>query len=133
MHYQRGQAAIIGITALTVVGLIVAIVIAAMSLSKFRMTDDGAKGNEVFTASEAALNDTLMRIKKDPVWPPSISLPYTIGPAEYLNGVTVTIVISEAGEDRQVVVTGVKGQVTRKLQAIFYTDTGLVNIIETEP
>ncbi len=133
MKNQRGQAAIIGITALTVVGLIVAIAIAAMSLREFRMTDDGTKGNQVFAACEAALNDTLTRIKKDPAWPPAISLPYTDGPMDYLNGVTITIVITESGEDRQVVVTGVKGQVTRQLQALFYTDTGLVNIIETEP
>ncbi len=133
MQPQRGQAAIIGITALTVVGLIVAVAIAAMSLREWRMTDDGAKSNEVFTASEAALNDALMRIKKNPAWPAAVDLPYTEGPQDYLNGVTVTVVISEAGEDRQVVVTGVKGQVTRQLQAFIYTDTGLVNIIETEP
>ena len=132
MRKQAGQAAIIGITTLAVVGLIIATAVAAMALSEYKMTDEAAKGNEVFAATEAKVSDNLMRIKKDPAWP-SGPLPYTETNSDYLNEVEVTTTISETGSGLEIDVVGVKETVTRNIRAVIYTDTGRVDVFEIEP
>ncbi|GEM_PF-2941303 len=132
MRKQRGQAAIIGITALAVIGLIIATAVAAMSLSEYKMTDEAAKGNEVFTATEAKMNDILIRIKKDPSWPPA-PMPYTENDPTYLNDVAVATTIDETDDGLQIDTIGTKATVTRQLRAIQYSDTGLVDVFEIEP
>jgi len=132
MTKQKGQAAIIGITALAVIGLIIAVAVAAMSLSEYKMTDEATKGNEVFASTEAKMNDLLIRIKKDPTWPPA-PLPYNESDPSYLNDVTVDSTITETDDGLQIDVTGAKATVTRKLRAIQYSGTGLVDVLEIEP
>lgn len=132
MRKQAGQAAIIGITTLAVVGLIIATAIAAMALSEYKMTDEAAKGNEVFAATESKVSDNLMRIKKDPTWPAG-SLPYTETDPNYLNEVAVVTTISEAVSGLEIDVVGTKAEVKRNIRAVIYTDTGRVDVFEIEP
>ncbi|MFC1721371.1 hypothetical protein ACFL0Z_00460 [Patescibacteria group bacterium] len=132
MVKQKGQAAIIAITALAVIGLIVATAVAAMSLSEYKMTDEAAKGNEVFTATESKMSDLLMRIKKDPSWPPD-PLPYSESDPSYLNDVAVEATIDETDDGLQLDTIGTKSSITRHLRAILYSDTGQVNVFEIEP
>lgn len=132
MKKQKGQAAIIGITALAVIGLIIAVAVAAMSLSEYKMTDEAAKVNEVFAATEAKMNDILMRIKKDPTWPPA-PMPYTETDTSYLNDVSISTTIDETNDGLQIDTVGTKATVTRQLRAIQYSDSGAVNVFEIEP
>jgi hypothetical protein len=127
MDTQKGQAAIIGIVALSTVGLIVAIAIASMSLTEYRLTSDAARGNEVFAATESVLSDVLMRVKKDPSWLPA---PYSVTP---FSDVSVDVTMTEENDDRIISVTGSKKTVTREIQALFDADTGNVDIFEIEP
>lgn len=131
MASQKGQAAIIGIMALAIVGLIVAVAIAAMALQEYQMTDDATKGNEVFTAVESVMSDTLVRIKKNPDWPSG--LPYSEGPNNLLNGVETEVLVEESDDNLIISVNGNKSGISRELQAVFHTDSGNVNVVEISP
>ncbi len=124
---QSGQVALVSVVILTAIGLIIASGLSIMVLMEFKMTDNAAKSDQVFTTTEGALSDLLVRIKKDPDWP---SAPFNDSVS--LNNVIVDRNIN-GNEVKDIDAVGHLKGITRHLKATFNTQNGECSIFEIEP
>jgi len=124
---QKGQVALVSIVILIVVGVVVATSISIMVAAEFKMTDNAVKSDMVFYATEGALSDVLVRVKKNPSWP---STPYHDSIS--LNGVNVERDIT-GDVVKTIDVAGNLKNITKHLRATYNTETGEYKIFEVEP
>jgi Tfp pilus assembly protein PilX len=124
---ERGQAALVSVVIITVVSLFVATAISYLILSEFRMTQSAVNSDMAFNAAEGALNDLLVRIKKDTDWP---STPYS--DSLTINNVVVNREVI-GSKVKDITVTAEYKNITKLLKASYDTSYGNCDVFEIEP